>query len=111
MRSFNPLPFRNIPFRMVTRYRAGTKYVMICKGFGMFDMLKMKPESKKAGRKELSIAIWLASSWVLATIDTSIPKLKPPNRKILERRGAEGYCPLRGHQIEEYSSEQTAPCQ
>jgi hypothetical protein len=55
-RIFRLLPLRNIPFKIVTKYLAGMKYVIIWRGFGMFEMLNMKPDSKKAGRKEVMSA-------------------------------------------------------
>ena len=90
------MPFRNIPFRMETKYRAGTAYVTIRSGAGMFAMLKTKPESRNEGRKEVSIPSVLARSWFLVAAEINIPKLSPPMRKMAEVAKSKKILPRKG---------------
>jgi len=62
----------------------------------MFGMAYMKPESRKAGRKVATMAIWLATSWDFATIDISIPRLSPPKRNRDESPASRNRLPFIG---------------
>ena len=46
----------------------------------MFSMGKMKPESRKAGSTVVTMASWLASSWLLVMMLSRMPKESAPNR-------------------------------
>ena len=48
----------------------------------MLASSKMKPEKNSPGRKETSIAIWLARNCVRATVEISSPTASATSRKI-----------------------------
>ena len=61
----------------------------------MLEMLKMKPESRKEGRKEVSMAIWLAMSWFRAADGDQYAETQSAEEKDAETRRRR-CCPARG---------------
>ena len=55
-------PAKKIVFKVDTKYRAGTIYVITCMAMGMLFISKIKPDNKKAGKNAVSKAIWAATN-------------------------------------------------
>ena len=53
----------------------------------MLAMVNMKPDSRNAGRNVGTMAIWLASNWLLVTMLMSMPIASTPDQE--DRRHAE----------------------
>ena len=65
-------------------------------GAGITEMANMNPDSRKAGRKVMSIAIWVASSCDRATAEMNIPSPRAPSRKKRERTISRAALPRNG---------------
>ena len=69
---------------------------MACTTAGMLSMSNMKPDSRKAGRKVATMAIWPATNWLRARVEIISPMPSAASRKRLEHAQSSQNEPRRG---------------
>ena len=72
----SPTPFSIIPFKIRMNHFAGMILLMICKGNGILEMGKMKPDNNMVGNINPIKEIIIAVCCVAETVEIKIPSDK-----------------------------------